>query len=187
MSVSVLLQTSLDSVQISNRPLPHQTSAILQTQSLENVVSSKNASSCGVLLILTLETAREWQKICLSDCVRNVRTSCKSTRSKPSRVLKRFFNMTADYPLHQCRVFTYTCHSREDTMRDFSLKMASDEGSWPFVCPACRSVQVISKRDLICTREQLCRLLNIRIGLLDKVLPQHPRPIQFGEAGEDHC
>ena len=93
------------------------------------------------------------------------------------------------FPLRTCThcgnvlIFTYTCHSRSDSLHNFDLKMAAGE-SWQFICRACRSIQILHQNELICTRDQLCRLLGTRGSLLDRVIPEHPRPRQFGEAGK---
>ena len=70
-------------------------------------------------------------------------------------------------------------------MRDFGARMTSSEdGSWECICRACRSVQFVRKDELICSRDQLCRVLDApRVSMLDRVLPENPRPRMFGEAG----
>ena len=76
---------------------------------------------------------------------------------------------------HNCQnilIFTYTCHSESgdnNDMRDFI---------------ACRSIQIIGKSELVCSPAQLCRQLDISPNSLDRIIPEHPRPRQFGEAGK---
>ena len=68
-------------------------------------------------------------------------------------------------------------------MRDFESKM-SNGGSWQFICRACRSIQIMRRNELVCSRDQLCKVLDIRTSAIDKVMPEHPRPRSFGDAGK---
>lgn len=96
---------------------------------------------------------------------------------------------TTDFPIRTCNqcgnvlIFTYTCTSESDDVRNLDLKLNND-GQMKFNCRACRSVQIMDKNELVCSRMQLCNMLKIRESALSKVLPEHPRPRQFGDAGK---
>ena len=98
-------------------------------------------------------------------------------------------SFTTDFPIRTCTkcanvlIFTYTCHSGAKSMRDFASTMAAG-GSWKFICRACRTTQIIYRDELVCSREQVGRVLNIRTSALDKLLPENPRPRSFGKPGK---
>lgn len=90
------------------------------------------------------------------------------------------------FPIRKCNscgnvlIFTYTCHSKEE-MRDFTAKLPS---GWSFICRACRSIQVMQANEIVCTRGQVIKLLNTRESRLNHILPEHPRPRSYGNAGK---
>lgn len=93
------------------------------------------------------------------------------------------------FPLRTCTkcanvlIFTYTCHSAASNTGGMASTLR--QGSrWEFTCRACNSTQYLSRHEVVCNRETVCRLLNTKDSLLKTVLPERPRPRSFGKAGK---